>query len=247
MKRTSIITAAVTLVALLQTNPAQADNNSEKNNQSVINLSTKWIAPTLPISAKTGSEVTLKLNYVYTGSNIYNVKGDTGKKTLVIQNLTPLASPIAFIGQNVEVVSNSDLQALSVGTKIQKVRGNVITLNNSLKSSINGTVKISGSGNVDKNAFIQVFATTCAASNTPPVLIYAYSPTSKSEEDSNSNEGNSTLSFKWKVSKTQAVGCYNAFARFTNIPGSAVSMVAVPSDLKNPASITVVAKGKSKD
>ena len=248
MRRSILILAAGAMLTVSQLNPAMADSSTEKSNSASINLVSKWTSPLAPISVKPGSDVSLKLNYLYNGSNNYSVKGDVGKKTLTIQNLSPLSLPVVFAGQSVELVVNSDMSAIPTGTKVLKIKGNLITLNNSIKSAITGTIKVFGNGNVDKNAFMQVFLTPCTATNVPAVLIYSYSPTVKSDdEEKSSTNGNSMLTFKWKVSKSQALGCYYAYARFTANPGSQVSMIATPTDLKNPATITVISKGKSKD
>ena len=248
MKRSALVLAIVSTLFVSSQSPSLADSSSEKNKANSVAIETKWLSPISPVSVKAGSELTLKLSYMYTGSNTFTVKGDAGKKSLTIQNLNPMAFPLIFPGQTVEVVTNSDMTSVVLGTRVQKVKENTITLNNPLKSAVNGTIKVSGNGAVDKSAHMQIFVAPCTTSATPPQLIFSYQPNQKSETESNSSSsGYSSMSFKWKISKNQPLGCYNAYARFVPVPGTALSLVPVPSDLKNMATITVASKAKSKD
>ena len=212
-------------------------------------LTTRWISPSNTVSVRAGSEISARLTYLYSGSNTYSVSGLLGKKTINVVPTSVNDLPIIFPGQIVELVTNSNLLAIPAGAKVTKIKGNSITLSKSITANISGTAKFSGTAPVDSLAYLKILAVSCGSNTLAPFQISQQNSSSRDDDDERSYESSkSSLSIKWKVSKSQQLGCYNLVARFSpsKLP-LATPVVVQPSDFKNSAIINVLARNKSKD
>lgn len=252
------IYASLAALALV-VGPTQASNADDSNKKSESNsltnqiVANKWITPSSTVNVKVGSELNIKLNLTTNTTNTIAVTGVAGKKNLTTSNL--LLTNNIFPGQVIEFVNPQDASVLPVGTKVVKIKGSTITVSANLTKNFSGSVKISGLGLIDNKGNVQVFAAPCVANAVSPFLISSNPATVKpsesdkskdNDDDNNSDRGNSVLSYKWKVAKTQAIGCYNLYARYVAGPiAGATSLVISPTDFKNPASINILAKNKS--
>ena len=188
---------------------------------------------------------------MYSGTNTYSASGIAGKKVL---SFTPLSStdlPLIFPGQAVELVAIANQQAIPSGAKVSKIKGNSITLTKSLTANVSGAVKFSGTVPVDSTSYLKVFAVSCGTNTLTPFMIWPENISLRERSDDSEREyesNRSSLTIKWKVSKTQQLGCYNLVARFSPTKGQISGpLVVQSSDLKNLANINVVQRNKGKD
>lgn len=205
-----------------------------------------WISPASSLNAVQGSEMILKLSYATSIETTLNVRGEIGKKFLNVVGSNPTASIQVFIGQNITVLNSADVSALPLGTKVLKIRANSIYLSAALTKSFSGNVKFSGIGAIDSINYLQLFAVPCTGSSLAPVPIYSFNSMSKKSEGvESSDRSGPVLTYKWKISKTQQIGCFNVAARLNLALASAISPLSIsPSDLRNVSNINITARAK---